>query len=472
VKVLLIQPPHRYEKWERGPSSFPLGLGYIAKVLLNQGHQIEVLDVWAHQYTNEDVTKKIKEFDCDIIGISALSTQYAYTKWLIPELKKHHDSLVVIGNALATLTPEIVLKHTDADVCVIGEGEITFKNVIENINNLKRVKGIYFKQDGKIVKTEPQGYIKDLDSIDFPAWDLFPIDIYLKHCRVHGSNIPAMNIIAGRGCPYNCKFCSKTFGGVRFRSVDNIIQEIKVLIEKYNIGGIDFSDELVIINKERTYELCEKIKPLIIKWSCQGRSNLVDFDLLKKMKESGCVAVGYGVESGSQTILNNMNKQITVQQSRQAIVDTIKLGMEPIVQLMYGYPGENEKTLEETAQFLMSLPYIRRATLSITTPLPSNWLWNYAISQGLIKDEEKYLEQLKGGYMHDAKTPLINFTNFTKGEFYRNLRTMEKRLLMNKIRRHPHALAKDYLRRALVVYRSGGFKQLGKRAIRFIKWAG
>lgn len=440
--------------------------------MLNSGHHVEVFDIWAGEYTKEEVVEKIKKLECDIIGISALSTQYSYVKWLISELRKIHDCPIVVGNALATFTSDIVLKHTDADICVIGEGEITFKELVENLDNLEKVKGICFKRDGEIIRNEPRDYIKDLDTIDFPEWDLFPVDVYLKYCRVEGTNTPAFGIVTGRGCPYNCRYCSKTFHGYRNRSIDNIIQEIKLLIEKYNIKGVFFLDELVVINKERIYELCDKLEPLHIKWNCTGRVNLVDFDILKRMKKAGCVAVGYGVESGSQTILDNMNKQMTTRQSERAIRDTVKLGMLPIVMLMYGYPGENKTTLQETAQFLTNLPYIKRSTLSVTTVLPGSWLWDYAISRGMIKNEEKYLEQLDAGYMHDGRSPLINFTGFTEEEFYRYQKIIERALFINKLKRHPNHLLKDYLFRALTQYRRGGFKQLAKRSVRFMRWVG
>jgi len=474
MNVLFIQPPHNYEGGQRYPEAFPLGLGYISKVLMDAGHRIQVLDIWAKQYSDGEASRMVAAADCDVIGISAISTQYAYTKWLVAEIKKTRDTPVVIGNALATLTPEIVMGHTQADVCVIGEGEITFKNVIENLDNLEAVKGIHFRQDGEIVKNKPQEYIKDLDSIDFPVRDIFPMDVYLKHCRVHGTDIPAMNMIAGRGCPYGCRFCSKTFSGLRLRSVDNIVAEIKELVEKYGVKGIVFSDELVVISKDRMFELCDKIEPLGIKWSCQGRSNLVDYEMLKRMKEAGCVSVGYGVESGSQTILDNMNKRITTAQNRRAIEDTVKLGMIPIVQLMYGYPGENEATLKETEAFLKSLPYVSRSTLSITTPLPGSELWDLAISRGLITDPAKYLEGIAGGYMHDAKSAkyLVNFTEFSKDEFYRRHGELERDIFVNKMLTHPVELASDYFLRALIQYKTGGAKQLFKRFVRFIKWVG
>lgn len=474
MNILLIQPPHNYEGGQRYPEAFPLGLGYISKIMADAGHDVEILDIWAKQYSDEDVVRIVAAADCDVIGISAISTQFAYTKWLISEIKKARGTPVVVGNALATLTPEIVMEHTQADVCVIGEGEVTFKNVVDNLGHLDGVRGICFRKGGKIVRNEPQEYIKDLDSVDFPLRDIFPMDVYLKHCRVHGANIPAMNVIAGRGCPYGCRFCSKTFSGLRLRSVDNIVAEIKMLIEKYGVKGIVFSDELVVLSKERMFELCDKIKPLGIKWSCQGRANLVDYEMLKRMKEAGCVSVGYGVESGSQTILDSMNKRITTEQSRRAIEDTVKLGMIPIVQLMYGYPGENEATLRETEAFLKNLPYVSRSTLSVTTPLPGSELWDFAVSKGLIADPVKYLEGITGGYMHDAKSSkyFVNFTDFSKDEFYRRLNELERAMFVNKMITHPVELASDYTLRALVQYKTAGVKGLVKRFVRFIKWVG
>lgn len=480
MKILLIQPPHYYDGKCRGPSNFPLGLGYIAKVLLNSGYKVEVLDIWAHQYTDEEVRRKIPELDYDVCGISALSTQYAYVKRLTSELKKHSDALIVVGNALATFSPEIVLNNTKADICCIGEGEITFKEIVENNSNLERVNGIYFKQNNEIIKNPSREYINDLDTIDFPAWDLFPMHVYLKYCRVYGGTIirtiiPAMNVITARGCPYNCRFCSKTFRGIRFRSADNIIEEIKLLQDKYGVGAITFNDELVVINKKRGHELCEKIEPLNIKWDCQGRANLVDIELLKRMKKAGCVAVGYGIESGSQTILNNMNKQITIEQAERAIKDTLKVGMYPIIQMMYGYPGETRETLQETVDFFRKFPYLGYIVISTavnfspTTPLPGSELYDQTLKDGLIKNEEGYLYSLEAGYMPDGARILVNFTEFNNEEFYQLMQRAEREIFLNHVRGHLFQFMMDYplmhFSTLLPYIREHGYKQTIKRII-------
>jgi radical SAM superfamily enzyme YgiQ (UPF0313 family) len=454
MKVLLIQPPHFYGGTSYEPTHFPLGLAYIASSLVRAGHQVEVLDIWAHQYVQDEVLYQIStKCDSDIVGITALSTQYKYIKWLVENIKRYLDVKIIIGGPLATHSSQIVLNHTASDICVLGEGDITITEVLSNLSNLKDVEGIAFKDEsGSIISTPPRPYIKDLDTIPFPAWDLFPMDIYLKYCRLKDFNLPSVIVVSSRGCPYNCTFCSKTFKGARFRSINNVVKEIHQLKKTYHIKGVQFSDELLLSTRERTYELCDKIKPLNIKWICQGRCNLVDFLLLKRMKEAGCVAVGYGVESGSQTILNNMRKGITAEQSKIAIKDTYKAGLTPIIQFMYGHPGETRETLEETVDFFRTIPYIGRITLSVTTVFPGTTLYKKALDEGYIKDEERYLEQLEGWGSTDYSSPLINFTDFATGEFYKIREEVENKIFRLYTRNYAKMYPFKFFRHYVVPY--------------------
>jgi anaerobic magnesium-protoporphyrin IX monomethyl ester cyclase len=446
MKVLLVQPLHSYEGGNRDPTFFPLGLGYLAKALMNNGHKVQIMDIWAHQWSQEEVIKQIKKLDQDVVGISAISTQYSYAKWLIEEMKKRFEGPLIIGNALPTLTPEVVLDYTKADICVIGEGEITLIELLKNLNSLEKVKGIAYRKDGKIQKTPPQEYIKDLDTIDFPAWDLFPMEIYLKYCRIPGTDTRALNIVSGRGCPYHCRFCSKTFTSVRLRSVDNIIAECKKMLSKFEIDGIFFVDELVVINRKRIMELCDKIEPLHIKWNCQGRVNTVNREILTRMRDTGCVSIGYGVESGSPKILKNMKKQITPDQSRKAVLDAIDLGLYPFVQMMYGYLGEDKKTLKETADFFKAIPFVGVIHLSPTTPLPGTELWDYALEKGLIKDVDAYLSGISAGYIPGAERPFVNLTEFSEADFFRHLKETEDAIFKNQVQNHPGSVFKYYIK--------------------------
>ncbi len=453
MKVLLIQPPHV----GRQPQFFPLGLAYIASALMDSGCQVEILDIFASRYTEEEVIKQINQIDYDLVGINAFVTQYKYIKWLTEQIKKCKPSKkIIIGGSFPTSLPFFVLNNTKADICVIGEGEVTIRSIVENLDNLSIVKGIYFKDNAKIIENLPQPLIENLDGIKFPSYDIFPTQTYFEHISVLGvpnPKEPVINIITSRGCPYNCNFCFRSIKGYRLRSVDNIISEIKELKCRYNIKGVVFSDELAIYSKERAYQLCDRIKDLGIKWGCQGRVNVVDLKLLRYMKKCGCRWVGYGIESGSQKILDNMNKQVTVQQNEEAINNTVRAGMYPYVQIMFGYPGEDRETIQDTVDFFKRIHYIPPNPLTsyvdikLTTPFPKTKLYKEAIEKKLIRDEKEYLMNLEMGCSLGCPV-LVNFTAFSNKELLEIKKDMERQIAknyFNYLLGHPGRLFKEMM---------------------------
>jgi anaerobic magnesium-protoporphyrin IX monomethyl ester cyclase len=441
MKVLLIQPPHA----GREPSLFPLGLGYIARALQDIGCEVTVFDIHAHNYTREEVAEKIGRLSYDVTGISAFSTQYAYVKWLTAELKKSHQGKIIMGGPLPTYNPAMVLEKTLADICVISEGDLTVKSLIENIDKPEKVAGIYYRQNGRIISNPPRDYVKDLDSIPFPPYDIFPMDIYFRHTGLFGMlTRKTINIVTSRGCPYRCNFCSRTFGGVRLRSIDNVIAEIRHLKERFGVDSVYFNDELLVVSKNRAQELCDKIKSLGILWGCQGRSNIVDLELLKWMKSAGCVSVGYGVESGSQKILDNMNKHATVVENEKAITNTLKAGLMPVVQMIYGYPGEDKNTIRETVDFFNRVHYSPptpdgKANLNLIAPLPGSPLYEESLQNGLIRDEDAYLSVIEMGY-NPGSPVMVNFTEFSNAELLDLKARTEREIYLNYrryLKRHP-----------------------------------
>jgi anaerobic magnesium-protoporphyrin IX monomethyl ester cyclase len=455
-KVVLIQPPlGRGMTKELFQPIFPYGLAHVATSLLNSRYDVEIFDIYAHRWNRNEVLAKIKNFDCEIIGITAMSTQYSYVKWLVQELKKVTNARIIVGGLLATYSSDIVLKNTGVDICVIGEGEITIVDLLDNMDNLGSVAGITYKNNGEIIRTERREYVQDIDSLPRPAYELFPMDIYTKtKFYVHDPStkifkrrlsFKTMGVLAGRGCPYNCRFCSKSFEGLRLRSVDSIIEEIKYLKENYGIEGIHFIDELLVVNRKRALELLHKLSTLKLKWDGQARVNTVDYDLLVEMKKAGCVAIGLGIESGSNEILRNMNKRITAEQSEQVLKDARKAGLHVKVQLVLAYPGENEKTIFETVDLFKRAKHPGRR-FSLLLPLPGSAVYDEALKRGFIKDEEEYLTQICDGYGASRYPVFINFTQLTTGEIYRLKRKAEKAMEKN-YRRH---LIKDPL--AYIVY--------------------
>lgn len=435
---------------------FPYGLAYVATSLLNNGYEVEIFDIYANRWNRNQVLGKIKNLHCDIVGITAMSTQYSYVKWLTDELKKQIKAKIILGGLLATYSSQIVLNNAKIDVCIIGEGETTIVELLNNIDNLKKVDGIAYGENGQIIETQPREYIKDLDSLPLPAYHLFPMDIYTKtKFYIHDPTtkifkrrltLKTIGILTGRGCPYNCNFCSKSFEGLRLKSVDCIINEIKYLQKEYGVEGIHFIDELFVINKKRAYELAQRLGPLNIKWDAQGRVNTVDYDLLYEMKKAGCVAIGFGIESGSNKILKNMNKCITVEQSAQAMEDAKKAGLHIKVQLILGYPGESEQTVAETVNFFKKVEHPARR-FSLILPLPGSALYDEAVNKGLIENEEKYLTQIYGGYGGDSYPIFINFTDLTTGQIYKLKRKAEKTMERNyrkHLMKHPLAYIKHF----------------------------
>lgn len=453
MKMLLVQLPHA----GRRASMFPTGIANIAVALNDVGVEAEVLDIFALGCSYAEVSEYLRGSQYDLVGISAYSTQYQWAKWMAAEVKRwRHHAIVIMGGPLATYNAEIVLARTQTDICVISEGEETIKDIVQNLGNLDNVKGICFKSvTGQVVRTSPRLYIHDLDSIPFPRYDLFPVDIYFKNIGVDGAppRIKAINTLTSRGCPYLCGFCSRTFGSIRLRSIDKVIEEIGQLRDKYGIRAVSFADELVLINKKRGCELCEKIKPLKIYWGCQGRANIVDLDLLRAMKDAGCTSVGYGIESGSQKILDNMKKRTTTRQNELAITNTVKAGMIPIVQMIYGYPGEDLGTIHETLEFFDRVHYypptsIGEAWFSLLTPLPGSPLYKELLASGKIINEEEYLLGLEGGYY--VGSPLrMNLTKFSDGELLAHKVWLENHVKANYqeyVRKHPLELIQKYIR--------------------------
>ena len=448
MKVLFIQPPHYFGGESRRPAFFPVGFGYLTARLLEEGHEVEVFDIWAHQLTKEEVLRKISSLEYDAVGITALSTQYKYVKWLAEQLKRRRDNPVVLGGALATFSPEVVLENTLVDICIISEGDVSFPNLLTNLGHPQKVNGIVYRRNGEIVFTAPQEYVQDLDSLGFAIRDrkIFATDVYLREARIDTvrPGVKVMNVTSNRGCPWSCDFCSKTFHHVRSRSIPHVRQEIEMLKEEFGVRGIFFNDELLALNKKRMYELCEAIKPLNVVWQGQARVNTVDLDVFKCMKDAGCVSVGLGIESGSQRILDTMNKKTTVEQNFVAIKAARNAGLRPIIQCIYGYSGECDETIKETIEF-----FCRADTFHwfffVPTPLPGSFLYQRCIKQGLIPDEHEYLSKLEAGYCLGSKAH-VNLTDFSEKEFYAKKRWMQYRIMWNYFLHHPLPLALRVLR--------------------------
>ena len=235
--------------------------------------------------------KRLEKNIPDVFCISVYSTQYPYFKELVKELKLNFpDIMIIAGGPGATFSYKIILLNTEADICVLGEGELTLPELLKNLKNPQTVNGLAYLENNKVQLTPGRDQIKNLDDLPLPDREFFDIERYIQSCKREAGflyNKRYTNVIAGRGCPYNCTYCSKTFNGCRIRSIESISREVVIIKEKYRLNAIEFNDELIILNKNRILELCRAIKKIGISWGCQGRINVIDEEILVAMKDAG-----------------------------------------------------------------------------------------------------------------------------------------------------------------------------------------
>ncbi|MBT9138836.1 MAG: 2-hydroxyethylphosphonate methyltransferase [Syntrophomonadaceae bacterium] len=248
---------------------------------------------------------------------------------------------------------------------------------MEHKQPLHDIQGITYRKDGEVVSNSARPTNVDLDSLPFLAYHLLPWQRYKPH-PPHGRALPFAAIITSRGCPYRCAYCSKPIFGSKFRaqSPERVVEEVAYYQNKFGIKEIAFYDDVFTLNKKRAYAIADGIikKGLKIHWTCETRVNLVDKELLHHMKQAGCYAIAYGIESASQEILDAIHKDITLEQVEEAIRITQEVGLQIVGYFMIGSPGESPETIRKTIQFAKKLK-VDFAQFAITTPFPGTELY-------------------------------------------------------------------------------------------------
>lgn len=438
MKILLVVYDNdSYISW------FPQGLAYVAAVCKKAGHEVVIYNQDVYHYPEEHLTAYLKENKFDIVGVSVIAGYYQYRKLLkisaainaVPD-----RPVYLLGGHGPAPEPEYFIKKTGADIIVIGEGERTTLEIIDALEGNRpksKVKGIAYLENGKLVRTLEQPLIQNLDEIPFPAYELFPMDHYtllrMPHIKNSERCIP---MLSGRGCTFTCNFCYRMDSGFRPRSVEGIIEEIRFLQKDYSIEYFAFSDELLMNSAGRTMELCEAFikAKLDIKWDCNGRLNYAKPEVLKLMKEAGCVFINYGIESMDDQALRNMNKALTVNQIINGIENTLACGISPGYNIIFGNIGETKESLKKGVDFLLKYDdHSQLRTIRPVTPYPGSPLYYHAIEKGLLKDCEDFYEN-----KHlNSDLLAVNFTDMTDDEVHAALceanKTLIKHYYLNKL---------------------------------------
>jgi len=417
MRIVLIQP-----KVTARSSYMPLGIGYVGAVLDNLNHNVELIDMEAEDLTIEDLKKQVDRISPEIIGITTTIMSMTQAK-AIGDLFSDYP-LIVYGGPQATLTPDYFIKRRN-EIVVRGEGEIITANLIKKFENNQEyfdIKGISFRNNNGIIIHNPEeDYVHDLDSIPFPARHLFRTEIYRP--RLNGRK--ATNFMATRGCPFKCIYCYHVLNRkFRTRSHENIFAEIELLKNEYGVSGIYFYDDNFTLNRKWLRDLCQKLisKKVDIKWRCLSSIRTVNKEVLRLMKDAGCVEIAFGVESGSQKTLDRIPKQIKVEDSRRVLGYCRELGIRSKAYIMIGFPWETKEDIETTISFVEeTIPNI--VQFLIVTPYPNTELWKTIVDMGYkiegVEDIGKNVgafEKLTRSHTTDLVIPTYETENFTKRE--------------------------------------------------------
>jgi len=401
-RVLLIDPSyeelysksniHLYKqksknKKQKVPYNPVLGLATLGGALLKNNCEVKILDMnLPDQKTS--LIKVLKNFNPDFVGITFVSGLFNEMKSLAKLIKNYNKKIIIFGGGShASAFPKQSLKESLLDIVVVGEADLTIVDIIKS-KPLSKIKGLSYKKNGKIYQNSRREQIKDLDSLPFPAWNLYDIQRYHAP-KVIARKTPAGWLETSRGCVFGCIYCTKTTFGRNFRvkSPKRVVDEIKYML---NLGfkEIHIADDCMTTDITRAKEICDEIlrRKLKFIWSTPTgiRVDLVDLELLKKMKKSGCYRVYFGIESGNQKLIDRIDKGIKLGQVRRAVELSKKAGLETVGYFMLGLPDETEKTMRDTINFAKSLD-LDLAKTTITGTLPATKLYEEYNKKGLIK---------------------------------------------------------------------------------------
>ena len=357
----------------------PLSLAWVAAIARQAGHAVTIIDARTLNLTKEQTLEKLKEFKPDILGFMMTTYMFQDTLAWIRYLKQELKIPVVVGGYNLRVYPEESISHPEIDYGVIEQALETIPQLFEALEGRRKIEdvvGLAYKDDGQIRLNPARAVV--FEKFPDPARDLLPNDLYAEF-PTERKNFTVM--VTSLGCPYGCYFCEAGRTEYNPRTPATVIKEIEDCYHKYGIREIDIFDYDFTIDRKRTIEICRGIreKKLDILWACRSRVD-IDPELLREMKQAGCGRIYYGIESGSQDILDRLHKGITLDEIRQTIGYTRELGMKALGFFLVGAPGDTRQSIKETVRFAkkLKLDYVQ---FSKCLAKPLTPLWKQMVEQ-------------------------------------------------------------------------------------------
>lgn len=437
MKVLLINAPSR--KYCLVP---PMGLLQVGAILEGLGHTPLIFDpVLDNSGTDHlgfcSLDQILDSFKPDIIGYSGVATSYGSAKRYALKVRQRYPKIKQIAGGPLASVYSLLLTNASLDAVVHGEAEVSLTLLMEHFDSgrvIHDIPGISFLHtNGEVIRNKPAMQIEDLDELPLPAYHLVDFPRYFRHYNMRDGNIDVfkyalgsdkyiqeildrvgaddrwVEIMTGRGCTHHCLFCYRHMKGVRYFSIDYVVKHVKFLKDNYGIRGFQFADELFNGSMERVFAFCDAIEAneLDIFYIIGGaRVDKINEKMLRRLKETGCIEMNYGHESGSDSILKEYRKGATVKQNKEiTLLTTKEVGLICPIQLVIGSPGETDETIRETRQFLKDIGAVH-CSLNYLIPLPETPIWEYVTKNRLVNDVEKYLDEVA----ESGGAPLLNLT--------------------------------------------------------------
>lgn len=399
MKISLINPPvdfsvslGKIKKIAATTKMLPLGLAYIAAVARDNGFDLEIIDSYAEDLSIDETIERVFANNPRVVGISTVTPTVPSVLAIAKGIREKFNGnppLIVSGGAHSNIMPGQILSTGLIDVAVRGEGELTFLELLKNIEGNNRdfslIKGISYSKMGEIFHNADRNYIDNLDSLPYPAYELLKMNLYSAPLHWLVAE-PAYQMIISRGCPFNCIFCGiKALGrSVRARSVENALDEIEFLHKNYGAREIMLVDPAFPLSKKLGIEFCQEyIKRGLHKkvlWVTETRVDVVDEALLKLMYKAGCRLVEFGIETGSEKTLKKIKKNTSLNQARNAVAWSKKAGLEVFSSFIIGFPGETMQDMQETVDFIKSLD-IDYPKVNLLVPYPGSAVYDDIIRE-------------------------------------------------------------------------------------------
>lgn len=378
MRILLLSP--NYDAHIVHP---PIGLGCLAAWLERHGHEAFIFDGTLHKAEETDFLDKIAEVQPDLVGISLMTRAHNRVKKLIAAFRKRFgtEPLVAVGGPQITARPLEACRSLQPDFAVVGEGELTLGELVEHLakgqHEFDDIDGLVYKSPDGYVFTRPRELIANLDILPYPAWHLMPPKDYrVEPILAPAKGQPIGQVMSGRGCPHNCSFCASNATWrrkLRLRSVDHLLGEIRMLVEDYGVKEIHFCDDSFTSDMKRAERICDAIidSGMRFHWQCPNgiRGDRFSDTMLRKMKDSGCYAVGLGVESGNADILKRVDKKLKLEHVQTMLGKLRQVGIMSYGFFILGLPGDSRESIEDTVRFALDNPF-DRAWFNIFTPYP------------------------------------------------------------------------------------------------------